>query len=179
MNDLLAHDHSELDTLLDELVARFETGDARRIFEKLDLFWARLAMHIRAEHLHLFPAILGALDSFKAAHTENRFGTIPGNAQNILAQLREDHDFFMRELAAAIKEMRRLLENNSPDESKRLSSAREKITEIRRRLERHNELEEAEVYQWAERLLDSTAQADLNARMKKELSNLPPRFDDL
>ncbi len=37
--------------------------NSTEIFEKLDIFWARLAMHIRAEHLHLFPVTLKALES--------------------------------------------------------------------------------------------------------------------
>jgi hypothetical protein len=61
MNNLLASDHDELDELLDKLFASFDaSGSVEQIYQKLDLFWARLAVHIRAEHLHLFPLILGA-----------------------------------------------------------------------------------------------------------------------
>lgn len=63
INESLASDHAELDELLGELFAAFEAGEIELIYRTLDLFWARLAMHIRAEHLHLFPAILGAFES--------------------------------------------------------------------------------------------------------------------
>ena len=71
-----------------------------RAFELLDLFWARLAIHIRAENLHLFPALANAPAS--------RFtgkGGLPtrDEAHNVLLQLRSDHDFFMKELAEMIK----------------------------------------------------------------------------
>ena len=60
---LLAHDHSELDALLAAAFSALAAGPVERGFEAVDVFWARLAMHIRAEHLHLFPAVLGAVDA--------------------------------------------------------------------------------------------------------------------
>lgn len=62
MADLLVNDHAELDLLLRGLPAEFDRGAARDVLAKLDLAWARLAVHIRAEHLHLFPALLKAAD---------------------------------------------------------------------------------------------------------------------
>lgn len=61
MKEQLARDHGELDLLFAELRVAFEAGDIREIHLRLDLFWARLAVHIRAEHLQLFPAIVRAL----------------------------------------------------------------------------------------------------------------------
>ena len=58
---LLAEDHEALDKALSALLAALDEGDSATAFARLDLFWARLAMHIRAEHLQLFPAILRAL----------------------------------------------------------------------------------------------------------------------
>ena len=55
---LLADDHSAVDKLLLSVRAALEAQDASRSHAALDLFWARLAVHIRAEHLHLFPAVL-------------------------------------------------------------------------------------------------------------------------
>lgn len=170
MDFSLAEDHSELDALLGELFAALDENDARQAFQKLDYFWARLAMHIRAEHLHLFPAILnrfGQAEIISAPNLET--------AQNALEKLREDHDFFMRELAAAIKQMRETLDGKSKNDGG-LRAVEEKIRAVRNRLEKHNELEETEVYQWLA-FMDESTRLDLNERMKKELENLPPRFD--
>ena len=58
MKDLLTSDHAEIEEIENLLFAAFETGVAEQVFGKPDIFWTRLAMHIRAEHLHLFPAIM-------------------------------------------------------------------------------------------------------------------------
>ena len=178
MNQLLADDHAELDLLLNNVFTALDAGDARRAFQKLDSFWARLAMHIRAEHLHLFPAILGAIETQKSA--EN--GSLPSSqaAQSAIIELREDHDFFMRELSGAIKQLRGLHENRQTESeiTEQISSVRETIAAVRRRLESHNEKEESEIYKWADALLSEPQRAALNERMKKEIENLPPRFGD-
>ena|SRR5688572_24309031 len=174
MNNLLAADHAELDALLKEIFAELESGDAGRVYQSLDFFWARLAMHIRAEHLHLFPALLRAFDS---PQVEEKRGLSLKIIKSKIAQLKSDHDFFMRKLSAAIKQIRELQGINQSDNSPPLSSVREKIFAVRRRLELHNEIEESEVYRWAETLFDAAERVDLNERMRKELENLPPRFD--
>lgn len=173
MNNLLAHDHSELDELLAELFAALDSGDVERSYQKLDFFWARLAMHIRAEHLHLFPAILGAFEP--ESQTKQRRAPSFETAQSTIAKLHDDHDFFMRELISVIKQMRGLRENNQ-DASNRLLSVRETIAAVSRRLDAHNELEESEVYGWVDTLLSPSECAALNERMQKEINNLPPRF---
>lgn len=43
-----------------DLWREFDRGGARGVFERLDYLWARLAVHVRAGHLHLFPALLAA-----------------------------------------------------------------------------------------------------------------------
>lgn len=157
------------------------SGPLQRAFvaqsvEKLDLFWARLAMHIRAEHLHLFPTLLHALESL--GQTSEEAGRAPSleTAQNTVARLREDHDFFMSELAAAIKQLRQLPEGTDQDKSSLLQNVREKIVAVRERLKAHNELEESDVYPLAEVLLTSAECRALNEKMQKELGNLPVRF---
>lgn len=172
MNNLLASDHSELDELLNKLFSAFETGDIEQIYKRLDIFRARLAMHIRAEHLHLFPAIIGAFEAQKQSNNISPL-TI---AQSTITQLQEDHNFFMRELVSAIKQMRDLRENNQTDESSRFLIVRERIIAVSRRLEAHNELEESQVYPWADTMLEPVERIDLNGKMQKELDNLPPRF---
>lgn len=174
MNHTLADDHSEMDALLEELFAALETVDVELIYRKLDFFRARLAMHIRAEHLHLFPSILGALET-QAAENNNLPSLI--KAQTAINNLQDDHNFFMRELLAAIKQLRNLRENNNvADFSKQIAGVREMIVSVRNRLEKHNDLEETEVYGWADALLSSTERAALSERMQKEITNLSPRF---
>lgn len=83
---MLDHDHRELSKIFDEVFliltsyppirsvgdlppetpaavsidSSAGTASAKELYQKLDLFWARLAVHIRAEHLHMFPALLRA-----------------------------------------------------------------------------------------------------------------------
>jgi len=54
----LADDHLAISQVLNELKTALENGEVETSHAKLDLFWARLAVHIRAEHLHLFPAVV-------------------------------------------------------------------------------------------------------------------------
>ena len=56
VESLLEHDHESLGQLLAELEAELAKPNIARAFELLDLFCARLAVHIRAEKLHLLPA---------------------------------------------------------------------------------------------------------------------------
>ncbi|HZS18089.1 MAG TPA: hypothetical protein VFA51_09180 [Candidatus Udaeobacter sp.] len=173
---LLAHDHSELDALLAAAFSALATGAIERSFGTVDVFWARLAMHIRAEHLHLFPAVLGAID---AASEGKEGGGSPSReiAQARIAQLREDHDYFMRELAAAIKELHALRGEQHDDEAAVLRKVQARIFAVSRRLEVHNKIEESEIYQWAGLLLEPLKQVALNKRIERELKNLPRRLE--
>lgn len=177
VKDLLALDHSELGKMLDELFAAFEIGDVGRIYKHLDLFWARLAMHVRAEHLHLFPAVLGSVK----ANLQSREKNVPPfeTVEKVIENLKEDHNFFMRELSAAVKKMRELSEGGEPEaeKSEKLKDTREKIIAVKNRLDAHNEIEETEIYLWADSLLPTAKRIALNEKMRKELENLPPRFE--
>lgn len=173
INKLLTFDHSELDDLLAQLFDAFETENIEQVYRCLDLFWARLAMHIRAEHLHLFPAIL---QSVKIKKEENSNVPSIKTVKEAITNLQKDHNFFMGEIISAMKQMRDLRESDQKDKSKVLKEVSEKIIAVKERLEKHNELEETEVYGWADTLLQTAERLDLNEKMKKELSNLPPRF---
>ena len=96
----LFHDHQSLDSVLAELLSALRRRDAHGSYRELDLFWARLAMHIRAEHLHLFPVLLSAV-------TDDREPSA-SEVKTVIDDLRRDHEFFMRELAAAIATMKRI-----------------------------------------------------------------------
>src|SRR3954467_7063406 len=95
-------DHHSLGELLSRLQTTIANRDVRTAHAALDLFWARLAVHIRAEHLHLFPSILNAsTDTGDLAS-----GPSMRKAQAIINALVDDHDFFMRELSSAIMVLR-------------------------------------------------------------------------
>lgn len=147
----LAQDHTEVDSILIQVFAALSAGDAHAALSELDRFWARLAVHIRAEHMALFPAIID---------------TRPETREKVLA-LRNDHDFFMKELADLIKTLR-LAAGNSVVDLGRIAS---RLSVVRDRLQAHNRLEEADIYPLAK-----TFDSRVLDRIDSELNNLPPRF---
>jgi hypothetical protein len=176
MTDPLADDHAEVDALFRDLWREFDRGDARGVFEKLDYLWARLAVHIRAEHLHLFPALLAA--SEQRRHDAAGDAPAPGEAQTAVERLREDHDFFMRGLAGAVNAARETAAQDGPPDRERLLQIREVVSAVAERLVEHNRVEERQVYLWPDALLAATELDTLRARMRRELKNLPPRFTE-
>ena len=171
---MLAEDHAALDKLLGTLLVALDEGEASTIFLRLDLFWARLAMHIRAENLHLFPAILNLKEADPQANQ-----SLSAETQRAIAQLRADHDFFMHELAAAVKTVRNLkdLETSEAD-GRRMDVVRSSIQDVRKRLESHNEIEEQFIYGLPVKLLPRNEQLAVIKGIQRELQKLPPRFDD-
>lgn len=141
----LVDDHSDLHRLLEQLKNALRERDGDTARSTLDLFWARLAVHIRAEHLRLFPAVIKA-------------------AQTVVAQLCEDHDFFMRELASAVAAL--------PD----LNQVATIVKSVEERLAAHNELEESEIYALISSILSPEEQAQLASQINAELMKHPPRF---
>jgi len=156
----LSDDHHSVDEVLKQLLAALDHRDVQTSYARLDLLWARLAVHIRAEHLHLFPAV--------TKHS--------AEAPAIVKELRTDHDFFMRELARAIGILREQIVGTT-DETK-LAAVRETALEIEKRLATHNDIEEKKVYRWSSTILTETEQSDLLARIDAELENRPPRFSE-
>jgi hypothetical protein len=136
---LLAHDHAELDEFLAGFFSAVSRGKVELSFAQLDRFWARLAMHIRAEHLHLFPSLLRALERPEQEKPDD----CPSSqlARSTIWRLQQDHDFFMRELASAVKQLRELRSPAHRDESDVLLQVQPQVEGVRRRLETHNELE--------------------------------------
>lgn len=173
----LDDDHTELDALLDKVFAALDAEEIETIYKSLDFFWARLAMHIRAEHLHLFPAIIKAIETQTA---ENNSVPPLDEAQKVIKDLQDDHNFFMRELSAMIKLLRERRENEEiGDFSDQIAEMRFKMTSVKNRLETHNDVEETEVYRWLDLLLSSPERDVLGELMEREITNLPPRFDKL
>lgn len=173
MNDVLVDDHAEVDELLRGVMLAFGGGDVREVYAKLDYLWARLAVHIRAEHLHLFPALLSAAEVAGRASVEPTAEEVRESVE----RLREDHDLFMRGLAAAVNELRAMVAPDVTADAGRLPRVRENVMAVAARLAEHNRLEEGQVYLWQSALLDEDARDALRIRMRHELENLPPRFD--
>ena len=150
----LEADHRELDALYAEAAAALGSGDAAAALDRVDLFWARLAMHIRAEHLHLFPAIARGSGTSK-----------------VLERLRDDHNIFMNKLADAIK----LLREANKDSRSDLSEPQAIVLGIGKMLAEHDRIEEETVYLETGDLTGAE-QDELSAAIDNELANLPPRF---
>jgi hypothetical protein len=173
---LLGHDHSELDELLAAFFAAAEKDDLEASFQALDIFWARLAMHIRAEHLHLFPTLLVAAEKIERRAKDEASTPSAQVVRETIARLRVDHDFFMRELTAAIAQLRKERERAGGTTSAVIAEVEKKGRAVDERLRRHNTLEETQVYRWAEALLSQAECTNLNAMMNRELANLPERL---
>ena len=172
IDSLLEDDHEALGQLLTELDTELTKASVVRSFDLLDLFWARLAVHIRAENLHLFPALANADHSL--------FGSKAGlptaeESDQILSRLRSDHDFFMKELAEMMKAARGIRVGELAN-SEEAEDMRKRLAVIRKRLETHNRLEEEQVYTWPSVLFDQETVTALSKHLRHELENLPPRF---
>ena len=154
--------------MLKQLLTALDNKDVQTSYSKLDLLWARLAVHIRAEHLHLFPAVIGRLTATVDAPVASDLT----EAQSMIENLRSDHDFFMRELAQAIGVLRELPKHDVA----KLGAVGNTVREVEKRLATHNEIEENQIYHWASTILTEPEQTDLAARINAELENRPPRF---
>jgi len=173
-SDQLIEDHVALDKILKELKAALVRRDVIAGHAKLDLFWARLAVHIRAEHLHLFPAVLRHLESVKG---ECVSAPDLSAAQSLIARLVADHDYFMVGLARLMKTMRELLKVSETEIiNEQVGYVSDMVDEIEQRLIDHNELEEGQVYRWVTTMLRPAHQEDLVRQIIGELEKRPPRF---
>jgi hemerythrin superfamily protein len=156
---MLSDDHREVDVLLTTVLEKLRGEQDQDAFKALDLFWARLAMHIRAEHLHLFPAVM-------------KFAELHPELPETLERLRRDHDFFMHELADAIKAMRSM---TSETEGVVMRETVDRLEAIGMRLAEHNSIEEDTVYPLQLRFPAEDVER-LSRLINQELRNLPPRF---
>ena len=163
-------DHVEIDALLEDIFKSFGNSGSTEIFRKLDYFWARLAMHIRAEHLHIFPALI----AFHNAHGPvGKRGEQLADVSSEIARLRDDHDFFMHELAEAIKAMSAITTEN---EARTIRDVQRRIQALALRLDDHNQREEQKIYPIISMLTVPGESGKLEASVKHELENPPPRF---
>ena len=169
----LSDDHRAVEKVLKQLLTALENKDVEVSYSKLDLLWARLAVHIRAEHLHLFPTLINRLTG------SIRVDAAPdlSEVQTTIGELHADHDFFMHELARAVGILREL---PPPRESREvegtLNYVLDVVLEVEKRLTTHNETEENQVYRWASTILTEPEQIELAARINAELEHRPSRF---
>jgi hypothetical protein len=176
IHELMENDHEALGELLQSLESSFEEREAMRSFELLDLFWARLAIHIRAENVRLFPAILAARPEV--------FGTaLPPlqEVQSTIQQLRVDHNFFMDELSRAVRRLRQLVKADAYDEPKfasELTRIQSQVNAVSVRLKSHNKVEEDRVYKWPGLAFSQSSLRTLPDLLTRELRNLPPGFSN-
>jgi hemerythrin superfamily protein len=153
--NILSGDHAEVDELFAAAFAALDRGEDS--FARVDLLWARLAVHIRAEHLHLFPTLSTSAEQRADAALLKTLGG-----------LRDDHDHFMKTLASVVSDLRH----------GNLSDVRERLADVAARLVKHNAVEEDKVYPLVEKYLEEADRRDLYRRILKELQNAPPRFSD-
>jgi hemerythrin superfamily protein len=173
---LMEKDHEALDEVLQRLESSLEKHELISSFESLDLFWARLAVHIRAENVRLFPAIL-------SARSEVVDAALPPlkEVQSTIQQLRVDHNFFMEELSKAVRQMRQVCKAEFYDQPRlvtELSRIRDRVDAVSNRLRAHNKLEEEQVYRWSGLILNGSRLKILEDAIKHEIKNLPPRFGE-
>ena len=169
----LADDHDSVDKVLKRLRAAIERGDADASLATLDLFWARLAVHIRAEHLHLFPTVLTHINRRSESLAEHS----QTEARSTVEKLRGDHDFFMHELASAVATARELIKIEDQVKLRAgLDIIGKIVTAVEKKLREHNELEEQTIYRWVDTILNEEEQMTLANKIDKELEKRPARF---
>ena len=172
-HNLLVDDHAYVDGFAGEIEASLRDGNIHALASKLDMFWARLAVHIRAEHLHLFPAILRAFNRGDAINPAN---ASLAEVEASVAGLRADHEFFMRLLASAVS-LTREEPKDLPSDSFVL--IRNIVRAVETRLKTHNEIEETLIYPLTMGVLSEHEQVNLAGRIQAELMNRPKRFTAL
>ena len=169
---LLVSDHGEIDVLIANAFAAVGSGDVLDALAVLDRLWARLAVHIRAEHLHLFPALLSG------SGTRPLLEKVAGDPslENVIADLRSDHNFFMRELAALVADTRKMKIERQEEFSSLCGEITGRLEVLSKRLISHNDREETGIYPMVAQVLSTEEAEELQRRMRYELENMPPRF---
>jgi hypothetical protein len=95
----LKSDHAVLAEILDQLKIQLARPDLPMAFDSLDLFWASLAVHIRAENICLFPAVLNAPSSKFGANSMPELDDV----KTTIEGLRADHLIFYDGTRKAMK----------------------------------------------------------------------------
>jgi len=163
---VLTDDHESLNKLLLELMVFVRRSDFRWSFELLDLFCTQLAVHIRAENVCLFPAILNA--------PNNRFtdaGFELTALKAAIERLKLEHNILTEELMKAARLMRQLMNDNENGEL--TDETVKSLAAVAILLAEHQELEEREVCQAAKLVLDPAEFALLEEAVARETHKRP------
>jgi len=93
--------------------------------------------------------------------------------EQTIAELRRDHDFFIRRLGDEVNKLR-----FPPSMALDLEfrSVKASILIVQKRLDRHNRIEEDDIYPLAGAMLSKQELTELKARIGRELAKVPPRF---
>ena len=164
--ETLSNDHREIDELLASIFGAIEMDSPDKLNGQIDQLWARLAVHIRAEHRYLFPVLI------EAARKNAPTSELAQELETVIDSLRQDHDHFVKVLAGLVAGTREKRNIRSEDLELQLR-------ELAERLASHNKIEEAKVYPLVEKLLPSPTAFGLQEQIRREIENLPPRFADL
>lgn len=169
----LDRDHKLMEDVLEDLAGILQRQDLNRAFELLDLFWTQLTVHIRAENVCLFPAILTApRSSFSADRGLPSYEEV----KTTIDTLREDHRFFVEQISQALRQIRELTAQTGepqPDSESQLFEIRRRMITVANRLREHNRLELQRVYPWPELLLPAEEYELLKAVLTGEVEKMP------
>jgi hypothetical protein len=116
--------------------------------------------------------------SERGLHEKADDAPTPAEVRLAVERLREDHDFFMRELAGAVNAARELSAHEEPPGGGRLLQIRGRVAAVADRLVEHNRLEEQQVYLWPDALIARAELDAVRAGVRREIKNLPPRFSE-
>ena len=144
-------DHEEIEVLFRNSMAALHCSLPPEAHAFLDQVWMRLAVHIRAEHKVIFPALAEARPDLG----------------ELLQTLREDHDYFMATLAESMNHLR----GPSPN----FALTKDAVEAVRLRIKSHNALEETLIYPAADQL-PSDQQDRISQDVSRELAFLPKRY---
>ncbi|MBK7292242.1 MAG: hemerythrin domain-containing protein [Holophagaceae bacterium] len=150
LNARLTADHGEIEGLFRDARMALERDLQAEAHTVVDRIWMRLAVHIRAEHKVVFPALV----------------EVRPDLQSVLQALHEDHDYFMSALAGAVKAMK----GPSPD----VALIRAALEAVGLRLDSHNAIEEETIYPAADEL-PREQRLQVLEDVSRELAFLPIR----
>lgn len=150
LNACLTADHGEIEGLFRDAQMALERGLQAEARTVVDRIWMRLAVHIRAEHKVVFPALV----------------EVRPDLQSALQALHEDHDYFMSALAGVVKAMK----GPPPD----VALIKATLEAVGLRLGSHNAIEEEAIYPAADEL-PREQRVQILADVSRELAFLPTR----
>lgn len=175
----LEGDHKLIEEVLDDLLTLLQKQDINRAFELLDLFWTQLAVHIRAENVCLFPAILNApRESFGRKNGLPPFEEVKA----LIETLRADHAFFVDQVSQAIRRIRELMALADIPKvglEPQVNEIKETMLAVADRLRAHSDLEHDKVYAWPELLLPADQYELLLHVVSGEIDKMPRRVERL